>query len=45
VSAVLELAGVAKRYPGDPHVDALRGVDLRVDEGEVVALIGVRTLR
>jgi putative ABC transport system ATP-binding protein len=40
VSAVLELEGVTKRYPGDPPVEALRGIDLRVEDGELVALTG-----
>jgi putative ABC transport system ATP-binding protein len=40
VTAVLELERVTKRYPGDPPVDALRGIDLRVDEGELVGLLG-----
>ena len=35
---VLELAAVEKRYPGD--VWALRGVDLLVREGELVAIVG-----
>jgi putative ABC transport system ATP-binding protein len=35
---VLELRGVAKRYPGG--VEALRGVDLRIDAGELVAIVG-----
>jgi putative ABC transport system ATP-binding protein len=38
VSAVLELSGVVKRYAGG--VDALRGVDLTVDDGELCAIIG-----
>jgi putative ABC transport system ATP-binding protein len=38
VSAVLELAGVAKRYPGP--VEALRGVDLALEEGELTAVVG-----
>ncbi len=37
---VLELIGVAKQYPGDPPVVALAGVDLRIDEGELVAIVG-----
>jgi len=37
VSALLELEGVEARYG---PVTALRGVDLRVDEGEVVAVLG-----
>jgi len=35
---VLELRGVAKRYPGG--VEALRGVDLRIQSGELVAIVG-----
>jgi len=38
--AVLELAGVGKRYPGEPPVDALRSVDLAVRPGELVAIVG-----
>ncbi|MGD1056933.1 MAG: ABC transporter ATP-binding protein [Solirubrobacteraceae bacterium] len=38
MSAVLELSGVVKRYAGG--VDALRGVDLTVDDGELCAIIG-----
>ena len=37
MSALLELEGVDARYG---QVTALRGVDLRVDEGEVVAVLG-----
>jgi putative ABC transport system ATP-binding protein len=37
---VLELAGVVKEYPGDPPVTALAGVDLRIGEGELAAIIG-----
>jgi putative ABC transport system ATP-binding protein len=40
MSAVVELAGVTKRYPGTPPVEALRGVDLRVEEGELAAIVG-----
>ena len=39
-SAVLELRHVVKRYAGDPPVEALRGVSLRIDEGELVAIVG-----
>jgi len=35
---VLELTGVVKRYPGG--VEALRGVDLAVREGEMCAIVG-----
>ena len=37
---VLELEDVVKTYPGEPPVRALRGVNLRIDAGELVALVG-----
>ena len=37
---VLELIDVVKEYPGDPPVVALAGVSLRVDAGELVAIVG-----
>jgi sulfonate transport system ATP-binding protein len=37
VSRPLQLQGIAKRY-GDTHV--LAGVDIEIDEGEIVALVG-----
>jgi putative ABC transport system ATP-binding protein len=37
---VLELVDVVKEYPGDPPVTALSGASLRVDEGELVAIVG-----
>jgi putative ABC transport system ATP-binding protein len=40
VTAVVELEGVGKRYPGQPPVEALRGVDLRVERGELVTILG-----
>jgi putative ABC transport system ATP-binding protein len=40
MSAVIELEQVRKRYPGEPPVDALRGVDLVVRRGELLGLIG-----
>jgi putative ABC transport system ATP-binding protein len=40
MSAVMELAGVGKRYPGEPPVDALRSVDLAVRAGELLAIVG-----
>ena len=39
-ATVLELANVVKRYPGDPAVEALRGVSLTVTAGEMLAIIG-----
>jgi putative ABC transport system ATP-binding protein len=38
MSAVLELRDVVKRYPGG--VDALAGVTLRVEAGELLAIVG-----
>ncbi|GHI40437.1 ABC transporter ATP-binding protein [Streptomyces violascens] len=38
MSAVIDLTGVTKEYPGG--VSALRGVDLRVREGELLAIVG-----
>jgi len=40
VTAVAELHGVGKRYPGDPPVEALRDVDLRIEAGELVGIVG-----
>jgi putative ABC transport system ATP-binding protein len=37
---VLELIDVVKQYPGDPPVVALDGVDLWIDQGELVAIVG-----
>src|SRR6516225_9877108 len=37
---VLELVDVVKTYPGEPPVVALAGVDLTVEDGELVALVG-----
>jgi putative ABC transport system ATP-binding protein len=38
--AVLELQGVSKVYPGTPPVPALRHVDMRLDAGELLAIVG-----
>jgi putative ABC transport system ATP-binding protein len=37
---VLELEDVVKRYPGEPPVEALRGVSLTVRDGELLAIVG-----
>jgi putative ABC transport system ATP-binding protein len=37
---VLEVENATKRYPGEPPVEALRGVDLRIDPGELVGIVG-----
>jgi putative ABC transport system ATP-binding protein len=38
--AVLELRGVSKVYPGSPPVHALRDVTMRLDSGELLAIVG-----
>lgn len=38
--AVIDLIGVAKTYPGPPTVDALHPVDLRIQRGDYVAVVG-----
>jgi putative ABC transport system ATP-binding protein len=40
MTAILELDGVTKTYPGETPVPALRGVDLAVRAGELVAVAG-----
>ena len=40
MTAVLALEAVEKHYPGTPPVRALDGVDLVVDDGELVAVVG-----
>jgi putative ABC transport system ATP-binding protein len=37
---VLELRGVTKHYPGPPRLEVLRGIDLTVAAGEMLAIIG-----
>lgn len=39
-SPVLELRGVTKVFPGEPPVQVLHGLDLRVDRGELAAIVG-----
>jgi putative ABC transport system ATP-binding protein len=38
--AAIELRDVARRYPGEPPVESLRGVSLRIEPGELVAVVG-----
>ena len=40
LATVLDLVNVVKRYPGDPPVEALRGVSLTVAAGEMLAIVG-----
>ncbi len=37
---IAELSGVTRFFPGPPPVNALRGVDLTVDRGDYLAIIG-----
>ncbi|MEM9133532.1 MAG: ABC transporter ATP-binding protein [Actinomycetota bacterium] len=37
---VLELQDVVREYPGSPPVRAIDGVSLRIDDGELVAIVG-----
>jgi len=39
-SPALELHRVTKQYPGEPPVEALRNVSIRIDDGELVAIVG-----
>jgi putative ABC transport system ATP-binding protein len=39
-SPVLDVENVTKSYPGEPPVQALRGVNLTVDQGDLVAIVG-----
>ncbi|HEX3832356.1 MAG TPA: ABC transporter ATP-binding protein [Solirubrobacteraceae bacterium] len=37
---VLDIDNVTKTYPGEPPVHALRGVNLTIDQGELLAIVG-----
>jgi putative ABC transport system ATP-binding protein len=36
----VELRDVVRRYPGEPSVESLRGVSLRIEPGELLAVVG-----
>ena len=40
MTALLDVQNVTKSYPGEPPVQALRGVDLTVGPGELVGIVG-----
>ncbi|WP_225848304.1 ABC transporter ATP-binding protein [Streptomyces sp. HPF1205] len=40
MTAIVELRGVAKTYPGTPSVEALKPVDLTIEAGEHLAIVG-----
>jgi len=40
MAPVLDARGVVKEYPGSPPVRALRGLDLRIESNELVAVVG-----
>jgi putative ABC transport system ATP-binding protein len=37
---VMELVGVMRTFPGDPPVEVLRGVDLVIQRGESISIVG-----
>ena len=39
-TAVLELREVTKSFPGSPPIEVLKGIDLAINEGELVAIVG-----
>ncbi len=38
--AVLELRNVTKSYAGSPPIEVLKGIDLTIEEGDLVAIVG-----
>jgi putative ABC transport system ATP-binding protein len=40
MTPILDMVDVTKRYPGEPPVEALRGVNLTIEGGELVGIIG-----
>ncbi len=39
-SAVVEMVGVGRSFPGPPEVQAVRGVDLTIETGEYLSIVG-----
>jgi putative ABC transport system ATP-binding protein len=39
-TAVVELAAISRSFPGTPVVEAVRGVDLTIDRGEYISIVG-----
>ena len=37
---VVELQDVHRRYPGTPPVEAIRGIDLTIDDGDYLSIVG-----
>ena len=40
MTAVVELTGISRVFPGSPPVEAISNVDLRIDAGEYLSIIG-----
>ena len=40
MTAVLELRQITKAYPGSPPIEVLKGIDLVIQEGDLVAIVG-----
>ena len=40
IEPVVELREVVRRHPGEPPVESLRGVSLRIEPGELLAVVG-----
>ena len=40
MTAAIELRDVTRSFPGPPEVQALKGVSIRVEDGEYVSITG-----
>ena len=40
MTAVMELHDVTRTFPGDPPIEVLRGVDLVIEQGEMLSIVG-----